>query len=274
MENNIISDSCIDYHDEIMQEEAVCRIPFKIMVEDEEIVDERLDTMTLIAKMKATKKKISTACPSPADFLKACKEKTENYIITISSKLSGSWGSAMIAKQVAEEENKKVHIIDSKSAAPAQCLIALKLRELIADKLPTEKIVEKANEYVNKIKTFFILESLDNLAKNGRISNRQALVGKLLHVTPIMCSKDGEIDLKEKVFGRKQAFNRLVEIIGENMAGAKDVVLGITHSNAYNKAVDLKETLMSKFSFKEIHIFRASGLSTAYADDGGIIVAF
>lgn len=276
MNNTIITDSCADFNEQYIDKD-VERVPFRITVSGEEMVDNGLDTMTLLQKMKASKEKISTSCPSPMEFCEACKTGLTNYIVTISSKLSGSYNSAMIAKDMVEEENKdsQVFVFDSKSAAAGENLIIMKIKSLIEQKLPPSEIALRVKEYISKMKTLFILENLDNLVKNGRISNTKALMGRFLHMVPIMRADDsGEIQLEEKVMGKKQAFSRLVEIIGENIGDFKETVLAITHSNALEKANALKKELMSRYSFKDIVIFKASGLSSAYADDGGIIVAF
>ena len=137
------------------------------------------------------------------------------------------------------------------------------------------EIIEATNKYISKLKTLFILDSLDNLVKNGRISGVKAKVASLLHIVPIMGDNgNGEIELVEQVRGNKKAFNRLVEIIGEFNIDFENTILGITHSNAKEKAENLKKELLNRYKFKDILIFKAGGLSTVYADDGGIVVAF
>ena len=257
MNNEIIMDTCIDYNNEIFDNEACMeRVPFKILIDGEEIVDKDLEQSVLITKMKNTKNKIATACPSPDEFFKALKEKKNNFVVTISEKLSGSHNSAILAKSMMEEKSPEtfVHVFDCKNATAGASLI---------------------NEYIEETKTFLLAERLDNLAKNGRISSTKAFVGTLLNISPIMCDNgDGEIILKEQVRGKKKAFNRLIEIIGEEGTDIKNKVIGITHVNAREKAEKLKEEIKNRYDFKDIIIFEAGGLSTIYADDGGIVVSF
>jgi len=278
MGNTIIMDTCIDYNNEIFDNEAgMERVPFKIIIDGEEIIDKNLEQSVLIAKMKNTKNKIATACPSPNEFFEALKEKKNNFIVTISDKLSGSHNSAMLAKSMMEEKSPEtfVHVFDCKSATAGASLIVLKLKQLIEQKLQPNEIVEKVNEYINDVRTFLLAERLDNLSKNGRISSTKAFVGTLLNITPIMCdNRNGEIILKEQVRGKKKAFNRLIEIIGEEGADIKNKVIGITHVNAREKAEKLKEEIKNRYDFKDIIIFEAGGISTIYADDGGLVVSF
>lgn len=278
METRIIVDSCVDFNEKIFgNEEYMERIPFKIIIDDEEIIDQDLDTSVLLEKMKNSKNKIKTSCPSPYDFLEALKKCENNFVVTISGKLSGSHNSAMLAKEMLKEEfpDSFVHVFDCKTAVSGADLVVLKIKQLIEEKVHNTEIVEQVNQYIENMKTLFVLEKLDNLAKNGRISSAKALMGSLLQVVPIMTASDeGEIVLKEQVRGKKKAFNRLIDLIGEDHIDFKNSVLGIAHINAKEKAEKLKEEIKNKYNFKDIIIFEGGGLSTVYADDGGIVVCY
>lgn len=274
MRDNLIVDSCVDF---IEDTQDMGRVPFRIIIDEEEIVDENLNIHTLIAKMKNTKNQIKTACAPPEDFIKKMMEHKNNFIVTISSQLSGSYNSAMVAVENFKEKfpNSFVHIFDSKTAAAGETLIAMKVKQLIEENLNVSEIIEQTNKYISKTQTLFILESLDNLAKNGRISNFKAILANMLHIVPIM-GEDGEgkIVLKEQVRGRKKAFARLINMISEYNVDFENTVLGITHVNCLEKAEKLRDDIMARYPFKDIKIFNSSGLSTVYADDGGIVIAF
>lgn len=278
MDTRIIVDSCIDFNSEIFgTEEYMERIPFKIIIDGEEIIDKNLDTSLLLEKMKNTKNKIITACPSPHEFLEALRKCKSNFIVTISEKLSGSHNSALLAKEMLHEEFPEnfIHVFNCKTAVSGADLVVLKIKQLIEEKVHNAQIIEQVNEYINSMKTLFVLEKLDNLAKNGRISSTKALMGSLLQVVPIMTASDeGEIILKEQVRGKKKAYNRLIDLIGEESTDFKNKVLGIAHINAKEKAEKLKEEIENRYDFKDIIIFEGGGLSTVYADDGGIVVCY
>lgn len=278
MNIRIVTDSCIDINKDVFgNEENMERVPFKIVIENEEMIDKNLDLSELREKMKATKDKITTACPSPHDFLEAFKKCKENFVVTISEKLSGSHNSAVLAANMflEEVEDAFVHIFDCKTATAGASLVALKLKTMIEEKVEKNRIIEEINNYIDQMKTFLVPVRLDNLAKNGRISSKKAFVGSLLQVTPIMCDNgDGELILKEQVRGRKKAFARLLDIIGEEKADFSDRVLAISHVNSEERALNLKEQILSRYNFKDIIIFEGGGLTTVYADDGGIIVCY
>lgn len=274
----LITDSCVDFNQEVLGDDTeINRIPFKITIDGNDIIDKNLDTSDLLSRMKETKNRILTACPSPHDFLESFKKNAENYVVTISSKLSGSHNSAIATKDMFEEmePGRQVHVFDSQSACAGESLVALKVKELLSQEISSLDIVEKVNSYISQLKTFFVLNSLDNLAKNGRISNYTAILGNLLNIVPIMGENgEGEIVLKEKVRGKKKAFSRLVDMIGEAPIDFKNTVLAITHVHALEKAMELKATIESRYPFKDVIIFEASGLSTVYADNGGIVIAY
>lgn len=277
MNNRIIVDSCLDYNQDIKWLDEIERVPFKLIIDDDEILDDNIDTENLLSKMKQKKTVVRSACPSPHDFMKCFVENGESYVVTISSKLSGSFNSAKLAKNMFVEKypESRIHIFDSKSAASGQALIAYKIKNLIDEKFDFDEIVEKTEEYLKDINTLFILTSLDNLAKNGRISSIKAKLASFLHIAPILCgNKEGEIDLKEQIRGRSRAFSRLVDLIGEACDTFSDRVLGITYVNAYKRASELKDEIMSRYNFKDVLLLEGGGLSTLYADDGGVIVTF
>lgn len=278
MNTKIVMDSCIDFNNEVFDNERIMeRIPFKIIIDDEEIIDFHADQSEIITKMKNSKNKIATACPSPHEFLEAFRKCKNNFVVTISEKLSGSHNSAMLAKEMLKEENSEsfVHVFDCKTATAGASLVVLKLKKLIEEKMNTDQIIEEINTYIDEMKTFLLAERLDNLAKNGRISSQKAFIGNLLQVVPIMCSNgNGELILKEQVRGRKKALNRLLDIIGEEGKDIKNKVLGITHVNCIEKAECLKAEIANRYDFKDIIIFDAGGLSTIYADDGGIVFCY
>ncbi len=277
MENKIIVDSCYDFNDSMLDPDIeYVRIPFSILIDDDEIIDENVNTTWLIDKMQMTKNKIGTACPAPEAFFKAIDPEKNNYIVTISSKLSGSYNSAMAAKQMAEEKGygDRVFILDSLSAACGENLTGIKIAELIHKGLAPNDIVPITRDFIHGMSTFFILNSMDNLVKNGRIKPGVALVGKLLKISPIMMGVNGEIELKEKVRGKKKSFKRLAQIVAEEVDSPKDRIFAITHVNARETAESLKAQLKELTNFKKIVIFESSGLSTVYADRGGIVVAY
>ena len=171
--------------------------------------------------------------------------------------------------------NKFIHVFDSFSASVGETLISMKISELIAKGYENSSIVDKTNEYIKGMKTLFILESLENLIKTGRITSFKGKIASLLSIKPIMGATDkGEINLVENVRGSKRAFRRLLELIGEKGERFEKKILGIAHCNALERALEFKEEVQKRYNFKDIIVVDTAGISTVYANDGGLIIAF
>jgi DegV family protein with EDD domain len=278
MDKQIIVDSCVDFNEKVFGKiNEILRIPFKIMIDGEELIDKNLDTTSLMAKMKASVGRISTACPSPNDFYETFKKHTVNFVVTISSKLSGSYQSAMMAKQMLEEEGLKnsVYVFDSKTASAGQNLVVLKLKDLLEQGIDSEQIVKKIGDYTAGLKTLFLPVSIDNLQKNGRISSLKAGISKALRVVPILGSNgNGELVLKGRAIGEKQAASKLLDMIEASAVDIENSTLAITFVDLKEKAENMRDAIQKRLHFKDIQIFQAGGLSTVYADRGGLVFAY
>lgn len=271
----IIADSSCELSDKLKEELDIKLVPFNIDIEEKSYRDdENLDINELLTSMRESENVPKTACPSPQDFLDAIGNASTSFIVTISSKLSGTYNSAMLAKNIAEEENKSVHVFDSLSAVCGETLVSMKINELIKDKLERSEIINKVEEYIKEMKTFFLLESLDNLIKAGRMSKFVGGVANALNIKPVMGSDDGEIKLYKKVRGSKRAFNSLIDIIEEYGHKLEDKVIGVAHCNALDKAIKFKDEVLKKYNFKDVVIVNMKGLSSVYANEGGLVIAF
>lgn len=277
MNYRIVANSSCDLNDELRSRLNIGLVPLNIDVDGQTFRDDdSIDVPKLIKAMKKGINPVRTSSPSPGDFLKEY-EKSENiFVVTLSSALSSTYNNAVLAKNMAlEKGNKFIHVFDSLSASIGETLVSIKIHDLVQQKFNKEEIVSRTEEYIKGMKTFFILESLDNLIKAGRISKVMGHIATALSIKPIM-GEDGKgnIKLVEKVRGRKRAFRRLVNIIGEQGEKMEQKILGIAHCNALDKAEYLKKEIEKRYKFKEIIIVETAGLSTAYANDGGVILAF
>lgn len=278
MQIKIVADSSCDLNDEIKEKEKPIIVPLTLKLEEKEYVDnESLNIKEYLQDMAACKTSPKTACPSPEDFMRSYEGKESTFVVTLSSNLSGTYNSAVLAKNIFIEEvqNKFIHVFDSLSASAGETLVALKISEYAKMDFSEIEIVDKVTAYIKEMKTFFLIESLDHLAKAGRLNPIIAKVASMLAIKPIMGSTDdGNIRLVEKVRGYKKAFRRFVEIIGEQGENLEEKVLGIAHCNCLERAIEFKNEVLEKYNFKDIVIVEMAGLSSTYADDGGIVIAF
>ena len=277
MKIKIVADSCCDVNSEVLKETKLELVPLTIEVNGKRYRDDsELDIDNLIREMKESDQAPKTSCPSPQDFIEAYKGEESVFVVTISSKLSGTYRSAMLAKELFLEEvgNKFIHVFDSFSGSVGETLVSLKISELVHKGLKEMEIVEKVNDYIKEMKTFFTIKSLDNLVKAGRVSHLAAKVSSMLSVRLIMAEKNGEIQLHEKVIGAKRVFKRLVEVIGEQGQNLEEKILGIAHCNCLDKAFAFKEEVLKRYNFKDVIIVKTGGISSVYAGEGGLVIAF
>lgn len=244
MSYKIIGDSCTDLPDGVLTDEHFKKIPLIIHVGEDTIVDdETFCQRTLLEKMKACPQAPKTACPSPADYLACFGPEGDHYVVTLSGKLSGSYNAAMQARAIYREEGGRgnVHVFDSRSASAGQAQIALLIRELASRKLPFAQVVEQVEAYISRMQTTFVLENLDNLAKNGRLTRVQSLVTGALRVKLLMGgTREGEIEKLGQGLSIRQTLARMVSRMAEN----KDHVgrrLIIAHCNCPERAEHVRQ---------------------------------
>ena len=273
----ILCDSCTDFTPEMEDAGCYVRVPLTIFVEDQAFVDDdTLDTGELLAAMKATESAARTACPSPEQYMRHFDDAEDIYIVTLSARLSGSYNAAEQALRCYREEEGKsnVHIFNSRSASAGQVQVALKIRELAEQGLPFDQVVEQGERYIAGMETMFVLESLDNLRKNGRLTKVQALVTGSLRIKLLMGSTpEGEIIKLGQGFTERQALNKMVAKMAER-AGHVGRRLVISHCNCAERAEYVRQQVEKLCRFGEILITATGGISTVYAYDGGIVVAF
>ena len=198
-------------------------------------------------------------------------------MVTLSSKLSGSYNSAVLAQNLYMDEHegeKNIHVFNSKSASIGETIIALKIRELEEAGLSFDQVVEKVDSYIDSINTFFVLETLDTLRKAGRLSNLKAFVANTLNIKPVMGSTDeGSIQQLGQARGMKKALSKMVEDMIAKTKNCEDKVLAIAHCNCPDRAEFVKKCIEKIAKFKDIIIVNTAGVSSMYANDGGVILA-
>ena len=277
MRYKIIGDSCLDLTKEMRKDPCYSMIPLTLMVGERHFVDdETFDQKEFIKVVKEYPECPKSACPSPEMFKEAyCCEEENVFVITLSAALSGSYNSAVLAKSLYEEEygKKNILVLDSKSASSGQLNIAMYIRELCDQGLEFDEICEKAAAYRDRMNTYFVLESLDTLKKNGRLTGLQAFFATKLNIKPVMGADNGTIIKLDQARGIQKALQRMAEIAVKEAGTTKDKRLVIAHCNAPERAQFMKEKLCSMAEFKEVVITDTRGVSTVYASDGGVILA-
>ena len=278
MNYKLVVDSSCDITPDVMARTAAVKVPLvMLMGERSYIDDEILDVKSFVDDMVAHKGPMRSGCPAPAEYAAHYTGEDPIFVVTLSSRLSGSYASAVAGITIARDQGLKadVYVFDSKSASPGQVTIALLIEELACAGSSKEEIIEKVEAHIKRQQTLFILEDVTNMVKNGRMSRVAGTFVTALHIRPLLASDgDGNIVLVDKARGTAATVKRLVEVMGERCSDMSDKTLVITHCFNPDMAKYLKALAEERYNFKEIVLSGMGGLSAMYAGKGGVLTAF
>lgn len=278
MSYKIIVDSCCELPDEYKNDPRFERIPLTLELGDYQILDdEHFNQKDFLDRVAAYPQCPKSACPSPERYRDAYHDDAEHiYCITLSSHLSGSYNSAVLGKNLYEEKYgaKDIYICDSESASIGETQLAMKFMEWEEEGSMTfAQIVEKAEAFRDAMSTYFVLDNLETLRKNGRLSGVKALIASTLSIKPVMGAIKGVIIQKGQSVGIKKALTKMADIIVSEGKNLDAKVLYISHCNCPGRAKLVKDLLLARTKFKDVKILDTAGVSSMYANDGGVIVA-
>ena len=251
-------------------------VPMKIIAGSKEYVDTlALDLYGMVSDLQQFKGKSGSSCPNVQDWLDAFGDADAVFCVTISKNLSGSFNSAKQAVDTFLEENpcKKAYVFDSLAAGPQQAMLVDKLAQLIAEGHDFDTIVEKALDYHNHTHITFRLQSLTNLARNGRINPAVAKIAGVLGIRVIGDVKGGLITPVHKPRGDKKAIPMLVERMKER--GFYDgALLRIAHCFGEEPALMLRDAVLAEFPNTRFVLEPTTALCSFYAEEGGLMIGF
>lgn len=274
----ILCDSCTDFTPEMEQDSHFIRIPLTLHVGEHDIIDdETFNQKDFLRKVEETPDCPKSSCPSPEKYMEYFDQADDIYIVTLSSHLSGSFNSAELAIQMYLEEHaaKNIHAFDSKSASAGQTLQALEIQKRAQNGIPFETIIKEMEDFIDHMGTKFVLETLEMLRKNGRLSNITAMLVNALNIKLVMTSDgNGQIDKHSQGRGMKKAIEKMAAAVKEDAVSPSERTLLISHCNNADRAELVKKTILEIIPFKKVIISETGGVSSLYAADGGIVVAY
>lgn len=276
MSYKIVADSCCEFPEEYRKNPEFQNVALELMVEDEVIIDdETFDQAAFLKKVAASPRCPKSACPSPEKFMEAYRTEAENvFVFTLSSKLSGSYNSAELGKQLYHEKygEKNIYVCDSQSASCGETQLAFKAVQWSKEGLAFEEICKRLADYRDHMNTYFVLNNLETLRKNGRLSGVKALVASTLSIKPVMGADKGEIRQLGQAIGIKKALARMAEVVAREAVHPEEKMLMITHCNCKERAESVKKMILEKIRVKGTLVMDTRGVSSMYANDGGVIV--
>ena len=277
MSYRVIVDSCGELTDEMKQSGMFVSAALTMQVGEYHIIDdETFDQADFLKKVAECPESPKSSCPSPEQYLAKYNCDADHiYVVTLSAELSGSYNSAQLGRNLYFEEygEKDIYVFNSCSASIGETLIALKIQECEEAGMDFQTVIDTVEAYIEEQHTYFLLETLDILKKNGRLKGLKAVVATALNIKPVMGSTpDGNIQQLANTRGMKKGLVRMVEQIVADLKNPEEKILAISHCNCRERAETVKNMLLEKAGFKDIIIVDTAGISSMYAADGGVIV--
>lgn len=280
MKYKIVADSCCDLNDQFKSKNNIELVPLTLTVSGEDVVDdETFDQAAFIKKVSQATEEPKSSCPSPARYMESYEGDYDCvFVVTLSANLSGSCNSAEVGKNMYYEEHagdkKQIHVFDSCSASVGEAQLVMYICSLAENGKSFAEIVEMVTKFRDEMKTYFVIESLETLRKNGRLTGLSAVVASVLNIKPVMSATDEGVIIKlDQARGMEKALTKMAKYISENTKNARDKILTIGHVNCRERAEWVKEEMLKLIRFRDVIIVDTAGVSTMYACDGGIIVA-
>lgn len=278
MSFHIVADSCCELTADMKKRGNIEIAPLTLEVGGESILDdETFDQKYFLKRVAECPECPKSACPSPDYFRKSFLNGAERcYAVTLSAQLSGSYNSAVLGANLAQEENEdlKIHVFNSRSASIGETLIVKKIVECEEAGMSFECVVETVELYISTQNTYFVLENLETLRKNGRLSKTKALVASALKIKPVMgATSEGDIVQLDQARGINKALMKMVDAIVNDAQHVENKTLAISHCNCPERAEMVKEALLERLAVQDVFVLDTQGVSSMYANDGGIIIA-
>lgn len=276
MSYKIVVDSCCELPAKLKKDGRFQIVPLGLEVGEELIWDdENFNQKEFLEKVAACPQCPKSSCPSPEKFMEAYHcDAEEIYVVTLSSHLSGSYNSAELGKNLYCEKygEKKIHVVDSESASCGETQLAIRIMRYKEAGLSYEETVEKIEVFKRKMRTYFVLDNLETLRKNGRLTGVKALVASTLSIKPVMVGNLGVIEQKSQAIGINKALAKMADCLVADVHQTETRTLMITHCNCPERAEYMRSLMEKRAAFKNVVVMDTAGVSTMYANDGGVIV--
>lgn len=277
MSYRIVVDSCGEFTEEMAKDSHFVHAALNLEIDGNHFVDdETFDRLRFLDLVEKSPNCPKSSCPSPEVYRSAFDCGADHlYAVTLSAELSGSYNSAVLGQNLYLEDHPdaKIHVFNSCSASVGETLLAKKIQECEEAGMEFEEVIKAVEAYQAERQTFFVLESLDHLRKNGRLSAAKAFVASALNIKPVMeGNKQGIIEQAGQARGMQKALRMMVELLVERMNKPEEKTVAIVHCNNEARAQFVKEEIEKRTKVKEIIILPSSGVSTLYAAQGGIIL--
>ena len=277
MSFKIVLDSCGEMTEEMKRDPRFASAALVLEVGGESIVDdETFNQSEFLRKVAACPECPKSSCPSPEQYMKEFDCDAEHiYAVTLSAELSGSYNSAQLGRNLLLETkpDKQIYVFNSRSASVGETLIAKKIQECEEAGMDFRQVIDTVEQYIAGQNTYLVLENLDTLRKNGRLSLVKAFVASALKIKPVMgATPEGTICQLDQARGINKALVKMVDFIVKEVKDSGKKTLGISHCNCPERAELVRDAILEKISVADCIVLDTAGVSSMYANDGGVIV--
>lgn len=276
----VITDSAACVPEEEIERYGIVVAPLNLIIQDR-VFRDGIDMMPSDVYDLQRKSKVlpTTSAPSPGELVKVyekASKKTNSILhLSISSKLSMSFESAVQASKVAREKNPEleIRVIDTNTAAGAQCFLVLAAAQVAASGGTLQQTVQAVESLTPKLSLFVIVDTLYFLSKGGRAPKVASWAGSLLSIKPIIELTKGEAFPVERVRSKPKALERMIQLMEKRVAGKK-VHVNVMHAGIPEEAQDLEERVLSGFDCVETYVTEFSPVMGAHTGPGLLGLAF
>lgn len=272
----IVTDSSCDLNKDIIERYNIEIVPLNVAFGDDIYADGELEKDNFYKMMDNFSELPKTSCPSPERFMKSYEGDADNIlVITLAANLSGTYSTAVLAKNMFEEEypNKKVEVIDTETGSIGQGLLVVKAAKLAEEGKSLSEIIDAIEVLKKEIVFYGSLETLENAIKGGRIN---PLAGKLinaLNFKVIVKIGNGEVKPYDKARGDNNSLKKVVENVSNSIQDGKVRSLAIAHANCLEKALKVKEMMLKNHNFDEITISELGSVMGTYTSKGAVLIS-
>lgn len=277
MKITLITDSTCDLHPKFLEEQGIKFAPLKVLFGEKEYVDKvDLTNPEFYGIMRSSKDLPTTSQVNPGEFYELFSKEIEagNIVLGIflSSELSGTFNSAVVAKEMLENEH--IHLIDSRTVSFALGLMVIEIKKMIDDGASIDQILEKSKAMIERSQLYGMLDTLENLKKGGRLSAGKAVIGNMLNLKPIIEVKEGIVNVAEKARGSKKGLAWMLEQLETAHPEKKIDEMAVAHANSPEKAAELIQLLKERFDIGSVHEIEIGSVVGTHAGEGAVGIAF
>lgn len=273
----LVTDSTCDLSPEILDQMGVSFVPLKVLFGEKEYVDKMdLSNSEFYEKMRISEQLPSTSQVNPNEFCDLFTEKLKegHHIIGLflSSELSGTYQSAVMAKEMLETD--QVTLIDSRTTSFALGILVHYAKDLIDQGHKPDEIKLKVEEKAKKLQLYGMLDTLENLKKGGRLSSGKAIIGKMLNLKPIIQVEDGRVGMANKTRGSKKGMQWMIDQILEEYPDGELEEIGLAHSNSLEKLEHFKSVLFQSIKAKKVYEIEIGSVVGTHTGEQAVGIVF